>query len=137
MTSTYRRATIFSLVLSMILLANVVTATAQRARRIQFPRGRTTAILTGALTGRGDESHIYLLRARAGQTLTVHITARGRGDAAFSIRTPSGAHVDEDSPIDTDWSGELPQTGDYRITVFNPSAHVRGATRYSIEVMVR
>ena len=138
MKPTLKQKAALALILSMLLVEGAIATTAaQRDRRIRFPRGRTTAILRGTLTARGDESHVYLLRARAGQTLTVHITARGRGDAAFSIRSPRGGHVDEDNPIGTDWSGELPQSGDYRITVFNPSAHVRGLTRYTLEVTVR
>ena len=136
MTTMLRRAAILNLALLMILqTAPIVTA--QRARRIQFARGRTTTILRGTLSARADARHVYLLRARAGQTLTAHITASGRGDAVFSIRAPSGTHVDEDHPIETDWSGELPQSGDYRITVFNPSAHVRGLVRYTLEITIR
>ncbi len=117
-------------------IAATATTAQDRTRRIRFVPGRTTAIIRGALLARGDESHIYLLRARAGQTITAHITASGRGDAAFSIRTPDGEIIDEDRSIEIDWSGELPQTGDYRITVFNP-ARVRGFTRYTLEVTVR
>ena len=92
--------------------------------------------MTGTLTARADERHVYLLRARAGQTVTVRITARGRGDAVFSIRKPDGEHVDEDRSVETEWSGELPETGDYRISVFNPT-QFRGLTRYTLEVRMR
>src|SRR6266480_5664905 len=54
--------------------------------RISFARGRTTAIERGSV--RRGMSHDYLLKARAGQTMTVHLVARG--GVSFDILTSSG-----------------------------------------------
>src|SRR5256885_15679521 len=79
--------------------------------RISFARGRTTAVERGSV--RRGISHDYLLKARAGQTMTVHLAARG--GVSFDILTSRGnGSVAEGAK---DWSGKLPQSGNYRINV--------------------
>src|SRR5437899_12450003 len=102
-----------SLVTALLLLAGI-TATAQRGTsvvsRISFARGRTTAVLSGAV--RRGMSHDYLLKARGGQTMTVHLAARGGG--GFELLAPSGDLISE---FKKDWSGNLRRCGEYRIMV--------------------
>ena len=57
-------------------------------------------------------SHDYLLKARGGQTMTVHLAARG--GVGFEILAPNGDLISE---FTKDWSGDLPRSGDYRINV--------------------
>src|SRR5213595_3350565 len=79
--------------------------------RIQFARGRTTAVERGSVH-RGM-SHDYLLKAGAGQTMSVHLAARG--GVCFDLYTPGLA--DSLAQCSKDWSGDLPRSGDYRINV--------------------
>ena len=97
--------------------------------RIAFQRGRTTAVVSGAVH-RGM-SHDYLLKARGGQTMTVHLAARG--GVGFDILTPGGDLLAQYSK---DWSGELPQSGDYRINVL-PDTTTQRSISYTLEVTVR
>ncbi len=98
--------------------------------RISFAHGRTTAIERGSV--RRGMSHDYLLKARAGQTMTVHLAARGR--VSFDILTSSGTNSVAQGA--KDWSGELPQSGDYRINVL-PDTTTGRSIPYTLEVTVR
>jgi hypothetical protein len=128
-----KRQVICSFLLTSLVLAGTIVTEAQRGtsvvRRVNFPRGRTTAILRG--TVRRGLSHDYLLGARDGQTMTVHLTASG--DASFSILSPNGNSL---ADFVSDWSGELPESGDYRINVLPPTRNSNPA-RYTLEVTIR
>ena len=130
-----------ALVITAVLLATTAAISAAQcggpmggtsARRVRFPRGRTTAVLKGAVV-RGTTDR-YLLGARAGQTMTVHVTARER-NAVFQIYAPNGDTLDGASETSdaTDWSGELPASGDYTIVV----GGTRGNANYTLEVTIR
>ena len=98
--------------------------------RIKFARGRTSTVARGSVH-RGM-SRDYLIKASAGQTMTVHLAARG--GVTFDIRTPG--HVDSLAEGTKDWSGELPESGDYRINVL-PDTTTQRSISYSLEVTVR
>lgn len=100
---------------------------ATEAKRIRFARGRTSAVLTGS-TASSDE---YLLGARAGQTMLVHVTAKGN-NAAVEVLDADGNAVEGDAKAD-DWSGALPKNGDYRIRV----RATKGVAAYTLEVTIR
>lgn len=120
----------FALLLTSLLLGTV--AHAQRGtsivRRINFPRGQTSAEVQGSLQ-RGA-SHDYLVRARRGQGMAVRIICQG--NMAFQIITPSGHYLSE---VTLEWTGPLPQSGDYRINVL-PDPTTNRSLRYTLEVIV-
>ncbi|HEY6804751.1 MAG TPA: hypothetical protein VI306_14350 [Pyrinomonadaceae bacterium] len=98
-------------------------------RRVKFARGRTTAVLQGTIQ-RGV-SNDYLLGARRGQDMTVHLASRG--DVSFTILTPSGQSL---SDFSRDWSGSLPESGDYRINVLPPT-QTNASASYTLEITIR
>ncbi len=98
--------------------------------RIRFARGRTTAVERGSVH-RGM-SHDYLLKAGRGQTMAVHLAARG--GVSFDILVPGRS--DTLAQGSKDWSGELPQSGDYRINVL-PDTTTERSISYTLEVTVR
>jgi hypothetical protein len=128
-----KRQVICSFILTSHVLAATVATQAQRGTsvvsRVRFPRGRTTAILRG--TVRRGLSHDYLLGAREGQAMSVHLTADG--GASFSILSPGGNALCD---FLSDWSGELPESGDYRINVLPPTNNSYPA-HYTLEVTIR
>jgi hypothetical protein len=119
-------------VCALLLLAPPVEAQRGKSQRVRFGRGRTTAVLRGAVV-RGTQDR-YILGARAGQTMTVHITSRGR-NAVFVILGPDATALEgtEEGADATDWSGELPLSGDYSIWV----GPTRGNATYTLEVTIR
>lgn len=123
-----------SAALALLLLVSSVCEVQARGitRRVRFARGRTTAILKNSLV-RGDVDR-YILGARAGQTMTVHITSR-ENNAVFNLQTPSGKSLEGAGEVDdaTDWSGELSESGDHIIEV----GGTRGNATYTLEVAIR
>ena len=117
------------------MTAFFVSANAQRetVKRVRFNGGR--AIINNALPAKGDPVHVYVFRGVKGQRFKIEITATGRGDANFSFKRPNGENLDEESIINTDLQGVLPESGEYKIRVFNPSK-IRGATKYSLKIFV-
>lgn len=112
-----------------VLLSVVPTSVAQvgKTRRVQFPKGRTSVVLKGAAV-RGTQDK-YLVRANGGQTMTLQITST-EDNAVFEVLAPGGRSLASEV---TDWSGELPGTGDYTIVV----GGTRGNATYSLRVMIR
>jgi len=127
----------FSILLSMLAVFVVMIeagVVAQRGTsivtRITFARGRTTAVGRGSVH-RGM-SHDYLLKAGAGQTMSLHLAARG--GVCFDLFTPGLA--DSLAQCSKDWSGDLPRSGDYRINVL-PDTTTERSIPYTLEVTVR
>ena len=119
------------LVIALLLVStNFATAQRDRTRRIRFERGRTTKVIEDAVV-RGTSDR-YLLRASAGQTLTVHITSI-EDNAVFDIYRPGGRRLLRGAQETMDWTGELPVSGDYVISV----GGTRGNATYTLEVTVR
>ena len=98
--------------------------------RIKFAAGRTTAVERGSVH-RGM-SHDYLLKAGAGQTMTVHLASGG--GVCFDLYTPGFS--DSLAQCSKDWSGELLRSGDYRINVLPDTTTERNIS-YTLEVTVR
>jgi hypothetical protein len=116
--------------IAMLLLTSSVLPN-QILRRVKFQRGRTTAVLKGRIV-RGSTDR-YLLGAKAGQTMLVHITSP-TDTANFSVSSKDGSAVDEDAVEVADWTGELPTSGDYVISV---RAGMLENTKYTLEVTIR
>lgn len=108
----------------------ITTATSQSSRniRVRFPRGRTSTVIHNSVL-RGTRDN-YILGARAGQRMIVHVAAREK-NAVFDIHTPGGG--DTLAREATDWSGRLPETGDYLISV----GGTRGNATYTLELTIR
>jgi hypothetical protein len=96
-------------------------------KKIRFARGRTTAVIKD--TVRLCTSHEYHLRARQGQTMSIHLSAGKR--TSFTLMTPSGDTVGDADGV-KDWSGELADNGDYTIVVGTDAT-----VAYTLEVTIR
>jgi hypothetical protein len=123
------------LTLSISLFAQgggTLSAPSGKTQRVRFARGRTTAILKGAVV-RGTQDR-YILGARAGQTMIVHVTSREK-NAIFTILGPDATALQgTDEGLDaTDWTGELPLSGDYSIWL----SPTRGNATYTLEITIR
>jgi hypothetical protein len=97
------------------------------AKQIKFARGRTTTVIKDSV--RLCTSHEYHLRARQGQTMSIHLATGKR--TSFSLLTPSGDRVGDADGV-KDWSGELQDNGDYTIIVATDAT-----AAYTLEVTIR
>jgi hypothetical protein len=127
-----------ALIFYLALFAIAPSLSAQDAgkttRRIQFARGRTTATLKGQI--KKNQEIVYLLRANKGQTLSVRVAAAStpNHDVVFTINGPGNVSLMEEGDLNTEWSGELPATGDYAINlgmIESESSH------FTLEVSVK
>ena len=125
------RRTLLPLIVVTLLLCSIA-AFAQKVQRVRFARGRTTAVLKGAVVRATKDR--YILGARGGQTMLVHVTALEK-NAVFFIVGPDGTELTgaEDGTDSTDWTGTLPESGDYSIYV----SPTRGNATYTLEVTIR
>ena len=112
-----------------LLLAVVQVTAAQQGmtKRVRFPKGRNSVVLRGAAV-RGTQDR-YILRAGSGQTMTLRITST-EDNAVFDVMAPGGQSLASEV---TDWTGELPATGDYTIVV----GGTRGNATYRLAVTIR
>ena len=121
----------------MFLLVNVFTffpvAKADGiTSRIKFARGKSSAVLSNSVI-RGDED-TYIVRAKAGQKMSVKITSV-ESNAVFFIEKPGGGYLENAGEGDdrTVWTDRLPDAGDYKIIV----AGTRGNATYKLSVKIK
>lgn len=129
------RAAILFLLLSFAVLpcgASVQKGTVV-TRQVRFARGRTSAVINDK-AGWGT-SYIYLLNARAGQTMRVSIT--GAPNLTVQFYPPeAGSEPLEGAEEVKDWTGELPETGRYAIFVSHTQDGVTNAP-FKLQISVR
>lgn len=116
----------------MLVCAQGCTGQNGGAKRVRLAEGHTSATYQGAVV-RGTRDR-YLVRARAGQSMTVSISSVEQ-NAVFSIADPSGAFMkgagDEDDA--THWHGMLSASGDFAIEV----GGTRGNAEYALTIVLR
>jgi hypothetical protein len=111
------------------MLVQVETGeTKPASRRLQFKRGTSEATVQGKVSIALPDT--YLVGARAGQTMTIKLTAP-RKSVRFLLMSPSTRSLVADNA--RDWSGVLPETGDYTILI---DADARNST-YTMTVSIK
>jgi hypothetical protein len=127
-----QRIFILASVVILLLATAALPMQSPSVRRVHFPRGRTTAVLKGSIVN--DVMNQYILGAKAGQKMAVHI-ASPKNKAKFDVYLRGDRAVLASSGAEdtTDWEGELPESGDYVISVYS----VGGSARYTLEVSIR
>ncbi len=101
-----------------------------RPERISFAAGQVSAVRSGVLAG--GISKQYIFKALGGQQSTILLTGPFGSDVNFSLRGASDGVVYK-APGDParEWSGTLPRTQDYLITIF-----ASGETAYTLELTI-
>jgi hypothetical protein len=86
-------------------------------RPVRFSNGASTATIKGELKGR--QTIDYILQAKAGQTLTVALSASHSG-AYFNVLPPGSTSeaLFIGSTQGNAWIGALPSDGEYRIRTY-------------------
>ena len=91
--------------------------TAEAAKQIAFGKGKTSASVSGKI--KGNEDMDYVLRASAGQTLTVDFKA-SKSAAYFNVLPPNSTSevIFNGSSEGNHFKAALPSDGDYTIRVY-------------------
>lgn len=93
-------------------------------KQLRFGRGRTTTVVRDRI--KLCTSHNYYFRARRGQRMSVHLVAGKK--TSFAVYAPT----DRISDGAWDWAGELPEDGEYQISIGTDVT-----ARYTLEVTIR
>jgi len=83
----------------------------QKEERVKFAKNRKDTTIADEFIGTG--SHVYQLYLLKGQTLTLNPQKGPRP----TIISPNGKVLVESSDESASWSGKLPQSGNYQITL--------------------
>lgn len=91
-----------------------------RKERVQFKSGTSGTTLQGTI--KGEQTVHYLIRANAGQTMTVNLSTNNGGNS-FNIFAPGTLPGNDAAMFIGDingnrYEGTLPSTGDYLVQVF-------------------
>jgi len=98
------------------------------SRRLQFKRGTSEASVQGTVSIALPDT--YLVGARAGQTMTIKLTAPRRA-VRFLLMSPTTRSLVADNA--RDWTGVLAESGDYTIII---DSDARNST-YSMTVSIK
>ena len=126
-------------IVALVVLVACFTAMAQRGgkaepNRIEFKRGTNSTTING--TVRGDEQAEYVLGAKQGQKLVIKLTSVPVKSSVFQLLGPDNDTLGLEFDANWDYSGKLPKTGDYLITVARPGGS-KGTSKYKLTVTVR
>jgi len=137
--SSYLRKSVFICGWFLLLIGSGSAALAQgggkaEPNRIEFKHGTTSTTISGVV--RGDEEAEYVLAARQGQKLTIKLTSTSVKSSVFQILGPDNDKLGLEHDANFDYSGLLPKTGDYFITVRRPTQS-KGLSRYKMTVTIR
>ena len=101
--------------------------------RISFKRGTSSATIVESV--RGDEEAEYVLAAKQGQRLIIKLTSVPGKSSVFKLLVEGNDTLELLHDLDISYSGVLPKTGDYFITV-KRSTEAKGTSRYRLTVAV-
>ena len=122
----------------ILILIACAAAVAQGGKaepnRIEFKRGTTTTVINGIV--RRDEEAEYVLGAKKGQRLIIKLTSVPVKSSVFQLLGEDHDTLGLEYDANFDYSGVLPKTGDYFITVARPTK-AKGTSRYKLVVTVR
>jgi len=102
--------------------------------KIEFKRGANSTTINGVV--HGDEEAEYTLTARQGQQLTIKLTSTPVKSSVFQLIGPDNDTLGLEFDANFDYSGILPKTGDYFISVKRPTT-AKGTSRYKMTITVR
>jgi len=111
------------ILLAATLALGAATAHADDTRQtISFPPGASSSDMTG--TVKGDDTAIFTLDARAGQTMDVQLSSTGSFACIFNVSPPDGPALFNGSVDGSRFTGKLPADGTYEIDVFQMRAAI-------------
>ena len=110
-----------------IPFATIAEAQTAKPERVQFARGKSAKTIKGTL--QGDQSRLFVVNLRAGQTMTVKLNA-SNGSTYFNVTAPGAQEAMFIGSTSGDTMTEvIPSSEDYTIDLYMMrNAARRGAT---------
>lgn len=132
-----------ALILCLLAVSQPVSAQTPptRTEDVHFSAGATGTVLDGRITG--EEYVLYKIGAEAGQTMDVNLTS-DNGATYFNLYAPGSGPGDqalaagEMQPEINHFSGTLPASGEYSISVFlyRNAARRNEAANYTLDISI-
>ena len=110
---------LFSGLMMLVLLFVPNSVFGQKAQRVKFAKGATSATVTGRLNNYNSKA-MFVIRVKEGQTLTVEQIKANNSSryVTLSITSPSGEDVtDAEANCNSNKTIESSVAGDYQINV--------------------
>ena len=120
-------AVLFGLSMTTDVRAQDRPADTEVRYNVRFAKGKSDAVYKKRI--RLGTSHIYTLRAREGQDMTVILTTGNR--TSFTIYSPTEGII-EDADGETMWRGMLNESGEYVIAIGTDKT-----ANYTLEIYIR
>lgn len=96
--------------------ATIAEAQTARPERVQFAKGKSSTTIKGTL--KGDQSRQFVVNLRAGQTMTVKLTATNQS-TYFNVTAPGAQEAMFIGSTSGDTMTEvIPSSGDYIIDLY-------------------
>ena len=127
-----------ALIFSIVLTGGATEVSAQNmqnsviTKQVKFARGQNKATLRGS--ARYAMSYVFNLRAKAGQTMEINL-AGNNSELTFSLTSPDGETIEDAFGV-TEWTGELPQSGNYSIVVVMNDENARRVP-FTLDVKIK
>ncbi len=102
--------------------------------RVEFKSGTNSATLTGKV--KDQEEAEYSFVAKKGQKLTVKLNSTPRQSSVFNLVAPENADLGMEFDANWSYSGVLPKTGEYLITIARPTSDP-GTSNYRLTITIR
>jgi hypothetical protein len=125
-----------SMFLPLFAFSSTAAEQTNRTERVQLKKGATSVVIKGQVKGSGDVD--YLVRAGAGQTITVSLKVSNRSNY-FNVLPPGSKDVAMYAgQTGKDFKGVLPTDGDYTIRVYliRAAARRNESSKYTLTVSV-
>lgn len=130
----HRITTMMALAVAQLVATTAVADAGIRQERVQFAQGASSAVIKGQL--KGDAMVDYVVRAAAGQTLSVKLQETNPQNF-FNVMPPGSAgSAMFVGDTGDDYTGVLPADGDYivRVYLMRPAARRGESSNYTLTV---
>lgn len=109
-------AAALSVTAATLPFAPIAEAQTAKPERVQFAKGKSARTIKGTL--KGDQSRLFVVNLRAGQTMTVKLVA-SNGSTYFNVTAPGAQQAMFIGSTSGDTMQEvIPSSGDYAIDLY-------------------
>ena len=125
-------------IFTLALVSAMGTPAQTRRVTVKFKPGSSGATYKNSVTGYATVD--FVVKTNAGQTMSVKLTS-SNSSIYFSLRKAGGDEAISDSASDaTEWSGQLPDTGEYVVRVYlyrNAARTTKKPVAFSLRIDVK
>ena len=130
----FRLVVICSVVLAAYNIVQAQHGGKAEPLRIEFKRGTSSTTIIETISGSVQAE--YVLAAKKGQRLTIHLTSTPRKSSVFDLKAPDNADLGLEYDANYDFSKVLPVIGDYLIIVARPTTSP-GKSTYRMVITIK